>query len=190
MTQVVEQKRPLMNRRKNPLLFVLAGILVLCGLAYAFTLYPHDARLRSYKRAFGEIQHPEDTERVAAYKFLGVLDHTRAMYKETFPQGCDYVYGEVREFTSAEETIESFYEEQTVQINGQEEGVLVWFLPLNANGFIEYNNLVEYGPNGITLLQYLSTSPFMVLDPAKSYYFIFLWEVEFSPTEFDFRCLL
>lgn len=179
-----------MNKPRISQIIVLAGIVSLCGLIYAVTLFPHDARLRVYKKTFGEIHHPENTKLISTYKFLGVLDHTRAMYKETFPQGCDYVYGEVREFTSAEETIKSFYEEQTVQINGQEEGVLVWFLPLDANGNIEYNDLVEYGPNGITLLQYLSTSTFIALDPVKSYYFVFLWEVEFSSPETDPRCLL
>ena len=179
-----------MNKRKVGLLFVVTGILGLCGLLYAFTMLPHNIKFSKLKKAFSEIHHPESTKFVAGYKLLGVLDYQRAMYKETYPQGCDYLVGQVREYQGNQASIETFYAKQTIMVEQAEEGISVMLIPIGKDGRIDRNGWVEYGPNGIRLLQDIGTSLFTVLDPSKSYYFVFVWDLEFSKSESDFRCLL
>ena len=179
-----------MNKRKVVLLVVFTGILSLCGLSYVYTMLPHDLKLNNYKNAFGEIHHPERTKFVAKYKLLGVLDYQRTMYKETYAQGCDYIFGEIREYTDTKESIEAFYANQTIMVEQAEEGISVRFIPIGKDGRINRNGWVEYGPNGIRLLQDIGTSLFTVLDPSKAYYFVFVWDLEVSKSESDFRCLL
>src|SRR5512134_2503037 len=125
-----------MNKRKVGPLVVVTGILGLCGLLYAFTMLPHNIKFNKLKKAFSEIHHPESTKFVARYKLLGVLDYQRTMYKETYPQGCDYLVGQVREYQGNQASIEAFYAKQTVMVEESEEGVEVRFIPFNKAGQI------------------------------------------------------
>jgi hypothetical protein len=152
-------------------------------------MLPHDIKFNNYKKAFGEIHHPEHTKRVARYKLLGVLDYQRTMYKETYPQGCDYLVGEVREYQGDKAGIEAFYAKQTIRLEEGEERMAVRFLPINEQGQIDRNGWIEYGPNGMRLLQNIGISLFTRLDPSKSYYFVFVSDLQFSESETDLRCL-
>jgi hypothetical protein len=62
-------------------------------------MLPQDIKFYNYKKAFREIDHPANSRFIATYDFLGAFDSQRVMYKETFPQGCDYIVGEIREYT-------------------------------------------------------------------------------------------
>ena len=158
-----------MNKRKVGSLIILTGILSLCGLLYAFTMLPHDIRFNNFKNAFGRIHHPEHSKFIAGYKLFGVLDYQRTMYKETFPQGCDYLVGEIREYTGDTAGIEAFYAKQTITVEEEKEGISVRFIPINEQGQIERNRWIEDGPNGMRLLQDIDASLVTVLDPSKSY---------------------
>ena len=179
-----------MKKLKVVAWIVLAGILSLCGLLYTSTMLPHDRRLKEYKQAFAEIHHPEDTKSVARYKLLGVLDYQRTMYKETYPQGCDYVVGEIREYAGDRADIEAFYAGQTVLVAQDEERIGVRFIPIDEQGQIDRNGWSEYGPRGIHLLEDIAASLWTGLDPSRSYYFVFVSDLEFSESEADIRCLL
>jgi hypothetical protein len=153
-------------------------------------MLPHDIKLNNYKKAFGDLHHPEHTQLVDRYKLLGVLDYQRTMYKETYPQGCDYVVGEIREYTGDKSSIEAFYARQTIMVEQDEENISVRFIPINEYGQIDRNGWIDYGPRGIHLLHDINTSLFTALDPSKSYYFVFVADLEFSKSESDLRCLL
>jgi hypothetical protein len=178
------------NKSKVVQLTVLAGILGLCGFLYISTMLSHDLRLHRYKKAFSEIHHPENTKFVAKYDFLGALDTQRVMYKETFPQGCDYIVGEIREYTGPEESIKAFYDKQTIVVEQNEKKISVRFIPINRNGHIDRDGWGEYGPNGIRLLESLDSSLLIGLNPSQSYFFVSVQDLEFSASERDFRCLL
>ena len=179
-----------MNKLKVAPWIILISILSLCGLLYAVTMLPHDIKLNNYKRAFDEIHHPQHTKSVARYRLLGVLDYQRTMYKETYTQGCDYVVGEIREYTGDKASIETFYAKQTIMVEQDTERISVRFIPINKHGQIDRNGWAEYGPKGMHLLQDIGASPFTVLDPSKLYYFVFVSNLEFSESELDIRCLL
>jgi hypothetical protein len=178
------------NQRKIGPLLILACILSLCGLLNIFTMFPHDIKFNNYKKAFGKILHPEHSKFIAGYKLLGVLDYQRTMYKETFTQGCDYLVGEIREYTGEKASIEAFYAKQTIMVEENKEGISLRFIPINEHGQIDRNGWIEDGPRGMRLLQTLDASHFTGLDPSKSYYFVFVSDLEFSESESDFRCLL
>ena len=187
----------MITKRKAVRGFVLLSILSLCGFSCVYTAYtayivysgniilPHDLKFNNYKKAFGEIHHPEHTNFVAKYELLGVLDYQRVMYKKSYTQGCEYVVGEIREYTGTKESIEAFYAKQTFLAEQKEEEILVWFIPTDEDGRL-YGG-IEYGPVGRQLLHDISGSS--VLDPFKSYYFVFVWDLELSKSESDIRCL-
>jgi len=177
-----------LNKSKITRLAVCAGILLLCGFVYVSTMLPQDLKLRSYKTAFNELSHSENTRLVAKYSFLGALDTQRVMYKETYRQGCDYIVGEVREYTGSQESIEVFYARQTLTVEGKEKKVSVQFIPFNQDGHVDRYGWGEYGPNGDRLLANLMSSPFITLDSSKSLYFVFISYFK-TPTS-DIRCLL
>jgi hypothetical protein len=150
-------------------------------------MFPHDLKLYEYKKAFvGQVRHPENTEFVGNYNFLGALDSQRVMYKETFPQGCDYIVGEVRKYIGTEESIKTFYAKQRVKTTQKEKGIRVIFIPMATNGRIDISRR-GYGPNEIRILQMLGLSPFIQLDSQEEYYFVAISELEIS--NLDIRCL-
>jgi hypothetical protein len=183
-------RNPGMKKRKVLAWIVLAGILSLCGLLYTFTMLPHDRRLDDYRQAFAQIHHPEDTVSVARYKLLGVLDYQRAMYKATYPQGCDYVAGEIRESAGDRAAVEAFYAGQTIRVDQDEERIAIRFIPFNEQGQIDRNGWADYGPRGIHLLEDIAASLLTRLDPSRSYYFVFISDLELSEPATDIRCLL
>jgi hypothetical protein len=153
-------------------------------------MLPHDLKFYNYKKAFGEIHHPENTKFVNKYSFLGAFDSQRVMYKETYPQGCDYIVGEIREYRGTQESIKAFYAKQKIMLGQKEKGISVNFIGVNQYGRIDRNEWTKYGPSGLRLLQDLDLSLFTSLDPTKSYYFVSVWYLEFSKPERDIRCLL
>lgn len=176
-----------MNKSKIMLLTAFAGIMSLCGFLYISIMLPQDLKLHRQKEVFREVHHPENTKFVAKYSFLGALDTQRVMYKETFPQGCDYIVGEIREYTGTPDPIKAFYSLQTVLLEQEEKRISVRFIPFNQDGHIDRYGWTEYGPDGDRLLASLASSPFATFNPSKSYYFVSVWNFE-SPTS-DIRCL-
>lgn len=124
---------------------------------------------------------------VGNYNFLGALDTQRVMYKETYPQGCDYIVGEVREYSGVQERIKAFYAMQTLLVDGEDKKINVKFISVDQNGHIDPYGWGMHGPNEDRLLQRLLSSPFITLDPAKSLYFVSVSKFE-TPTS-DIRCL-
>ncbi|HLO15507.1 MAG TPA: hypothetical protein VK206_11805 [Anaerolineales bacterium] len=176
-----------MNKRKILPLIVFGGILGLCTFLYVGTMFPQDLKFYRYKKAFSEIHHPENTRFITNYRFLGAFDTQRVMYKETFPQGCDYIVGEMREYTGTQESIKAFYAMQTIIIGQEEKGLSVKFIPINQEGRIDRYGWTEYGPNGVRLLESLASSPFIPLDLHGSFYFVSVWDFEILTS--DMRCL-
>jgi len=150
-------------------------------------MLPQDLRFHSYKEAFREIHHPENSKLVGRYSFLGALDTQRLMYRETFTQGCDYIVGEIREYTGTQESIEAFYATQAVILDQDERKVSVRFIPMSTDGRLDRHGWGKYGPNGERLLGNLASSPFIRLDPSKSLYFVFIGKLVFQTS--DIRCL-
>jgi hypothetical protein len=166
----------------------LVGILGLCSFQYVSTMLPQDLKFHRYKQAFREVRHPENTRFVGKYSFLGALDTQRIMYKETFPQGCDYIVGEVRAYTGPQDSIKTFYAMQALIAEQEEQRISVRFIPMDQDGHVDRYGWTEYGPDGDRLLESITSSPFFTLDPAKSFYFVSIWNFE-TPTS-DIRCLL
>ena len=94
-----------------------AGALTLFILVYIITMLPQDRIFSEYKQAFRELQHPPGTKFIASYNGFGALEKISTMYKEDFPQGCDYRVGEIRAYSGAKESIEAFYAAQTLAVD-------------------------------------------------------------------------
>lgn len=171
---------------------LLAGVLFGCLIFYALTMLPQDLKFLEYKNSFGEIKHPPGTKFILSYDAFGALDKTRVMYKDDFPQGCDYRVGEVREYTGSQVRIKSFYATQTAPFSGQKIPIGVMLLPTNSDGLINLYGLtraelIEVGPGGYSLLESLQADQaFMDLSPSASYYFVSIGG--FSLSDLDLRC--
>lgn len=172
----------------------LALLLGACISFYMLTMFAQDLTLLGYKKAFSEIKHPSGTKLVQRSASLGAFDKTRIMYKEDFPQGCDYRVGEIRSYWGSKENIEAFYAIQKVNIEGQEKSIGIMFIPLDAKGIIEPEALtrdenIAMGPSGFGILEDLRGDQyfhFLNLDPSLSYYLISL--AGFSLNDTDIRC--
>ncbi|HLO16683.1 MAG TPA: hypothetical protein VK206_17750, partial [Anaerolineales bacterium] len=165
-----------MKRKRNSLW--LAVVASLCIISYAITMFPQDRIFSEYKKAFREIQHPIGTKLITDYNSFGALDKTRVMYKEDFPQGCDYRVGQVREYSGTREAIKAFYAPQTIVIRGQTASPGVLFIPINSAGLIDpYGltdaNSVELGPGALDILESLKNDQhFLNLKPSAAYYYV------------------
>lgn len=148
-----------------------------------------------YKKAFKQIQHPTGTYFVKAYSSFGALDKMRIMYKDDFPQGCDYRVSEVREYSSIQESIGTFYSDKVVIVNGQKSPIGIIFIPIDSNRQIDPDGLTrdqitEWGPGVFRILEELKEDQnfgFLRFKPLATYYFIS--SGGFSLSNFDFRCL-
>ena len=142
-------------------------------------MLPQDVIFSEYKEAFHQIQHPPETKFVKAYNSFGALDKTRVLYKEDFPQGCDYRVGEVREYSGTKESVETFYRDKTILVRGQATPMGIILLPVDSAGVINPYGLtreetIEWGPELFALLETLKddqTHGFLKLHPLASYYF-------------------
>jgi hypothetical protein len=173
---------------------ILAVLLCACIVIYMLTMLSQDLTLLEYKKAFGEIKHPQDTKLIQSFSSLGAFDKTRVMYKEDFPQGCDYRVGEIRGYSGSRENIEAFYSVQKINIGDQEKSVGIMFIPINDEGIIDPYALaredsIEIGPSGFQILEDLRGDQyfhFLKLEPSFSYYLVSL--SGFSFTDSDIRC--
>lgn len=175
--------------KKQIKLFLYAATLGLCAIAYAITMLPQDRIFSEYKRAFHEIQHPAGTKLIKIHNGFGALDKTRVMYKEDFPQGCDYRVGAVREYSGSQENIKSFYAAQNVNVLGEEIPIGILFIPREANGLIDPYAPISMELGSFDILEDLRAEQemkFLNLDPQASYYFISIGS--FSRTDIDLRC--
>ena len=152
-------------------------------------MLPQDRIFNEYKRAFREIQHPAGTKLLKVHNGFGALEKTRVMYKEDFPQGCDYRIGAVREYSGSQESIKSFYAAQTVNVLGQETSVGILFIPLDEKGIINPYAPISMELGTFDILDDLRAEQeikFLNLDPQAAYYFISI--SGFSYTDIDLRC--
>lgn len=182
----------------NKAKIIKQGALVLflwaCIIFYMLTMLPQDITLSEYKKAFSEIKHPPSTKFIQRSASLEAFDKTRIMYKEDFPQGCDYSVGEIRGYSGSKEAIETFYAVQKVNVGNEEKSVSLLFIPINAQGIIEPESLprdesIAIGPPGFQTLEDLRGDQyfhFLNLDPSLSYYLVSL--VGFSLNDTDIRC--
>lgn len=179
-----------MKRQRN--WWLLVAISTISMIFYAITMLPQDRLYAEHKNALKEIQHPPGTKFVATYNAFGALDKTRIMYKEDFPQGCDYRVGEVREYSGNKENIASFYAAQTVNVRGQELSPGVLFIPIDQAGKIAPDGLtreetIAWGPVGFDLLENLKgDQSFLNIKTPASYYYVGLGG--FSLSDSDIRC--
>ena len=179
-------------KKESWLLF--AGICSFCIIFYIVTMLPQDIMLAEYKKAFGKIQHPAGTKFIKDYNSFGALDKTRLMYKDDFPQGCDYRIAEVREYSGTQESIKAFYASKTIIVNGQETPLGVMFIPTDSTGLIDTDGLsrdevIKWGPGVFDISENLKDDQklgFLKLKPLVSYYFIS--GGSFSLSNLDFRC--
>jgi hypothetical protein len=122
---------------------LLAGICSLCVIFYMVTMFQQDLHFSEYKKAFRNIQHPAGTEFIKAYDSFGALDKIRVMYKNDFPQGCDYRVAEVREYSDTQERIKAFYTGKTILLNGKETSFDILFIPVDSTGLIDPYGLAK-----------------------------------------------
>lgn len=171
---------------------LLVAISTVCMIFYTITMLPQDRVYAEYKNAFKEISHPLGTKFVANYNAFGALEKTRVMYKEDFPQGCDYRVGEVREYSGSKENLKSFYAAQTVNVRGQKLSLGILFIPIDQAGKIEPLGLtrdesMEWGPLGFDLLENLKgDQSFLKIKAPGSYYYVGI--SDFSLSDHDIRC--
>jgi hypothetical protein len=131
---------------------LLIGICGFCIIFYAVTMFPQDRLFSEYKKTFGQIQHPAGTEFIKAYNSFGALDKTRVMYKDDFPQGCDYRVAEVREYSGTQESIKAFYANKNlIVVSRQKTSIGVMFIPTDSTGLIDtyaltHDEAVKWGP--------------------------------------------
>ena len=179
-----------MKKQRNWL--PLMGGSILCILFYAITMFSQDRIFSQYKNVFREIQHPIGTKRIAVYNSFGTLDKTRVMYKEDFPQGCDYRVGEVREYSGDKENIRAFYATQAIEFQGQELSPGVLFLPMDQAGVINpygfsHDEDVEWGPGVFDLLENLKEDQHLLkIRRNAPYYYVGI--AGFSLSDYDLRC--
>lgn len=165
----------------------------MCMIFYAITMLPQDHIFSEYKQAFRELPHPAGTKFIASYNAFGALDKIRVMYKEDFPQGCDYRVAEIREYSGSQEKIESFYAAEIIDVLGESRSPSVLFIPFDAEGRIAPygltdEELAERGPLAFDLLENLMYDQnFLNLEAPASYYLVSIWG--FSLSDRDIRCL-
>jgi hypothetical protein len=172
------------------------GICAFCIIFYVAVMLPQDVIFSEYKKALRNIQHPMGTSFVKVYNSFGALDKTRIMYKDDFPQGCDYSVAEVREYSGTQESIRGFYSNKSITVNAQESPIGIMFIPMDSNGLINpygltRDEVIKWGPGVFSTLENLKndqSSGFLILKPLATYYLIS--SGGFSLSDLDFRCLL
>ena len=176
--------------KKNNMLWlvaVFAGVCSCCITLYTTTMLPQDIKFSEYKKAFSKIQHPTNAKFIATYNFLGIQDFTRAMYPDTFSQGCDYQVGEVRESWDTQENIRAFYASKSIMIDGDDTSIDVDFIPLDSTGLIDTDGALEMlGGEYLFGLRDRQIFGFLKLDPLAVYYFVSVRG--YSSSNLDFRC--
>ena len=171
-----------------------AGVFVSCVVTYAITMLPQDLIFSEYKKALGRAQHAPQTTLVHAYNSFGALDKNRIMYKDIFPQGCDYRVGQVRKYSGIKESIRAFYAGQTFLVGGEEKFMGVLFIPRDPTGLIDPLGVTReeslgWGPAAFSILEELRDDQrwgFLKLEPGASYYFVS--SGGFSESDLDLRC--
>jgi hypothetical protein len=155
-------------------------------------MLPQDRIYSEYKKGFDELQRPVGTKLISTYDAFGALEKTRIMYKEDFPQGCDYWVGQIREYAGSKESVRAFYTAQTVQFGGERKSPGVLFVPINANGVIDPDGMSDaeisgWGPMGFRLLEGLKDDQHSLnMEFPASYYYVGIGG--FSQTDHDIRC--
>jgi hypothetical protein len=172
------------------------GICAFCIIFYVAVMLPQDVIFSEYKKALKDIQHPMGTNFVKAYNSFGALDKMRIMYKDDFPQGCDYRVAEVREYSGTQESIRGFYSNKSLTVSGHESTIGIMFIPTDSNGLINPDGLtrdevIKWGPGVFSTLDELKNDQslgFLKLERLAPYYFISIGG--FSLSTLDFRCLI
>jgi hypothetical protein len=161
-------------------------------LFYALTMFPQDRIFFEYKQASSALQHPPETEFISAYNAFGGLDKTRVMYKEDFPQGCDYRVAQIREYSGSKEAIKEFYDVQTLLIRGERRSPWVLFIPMNVAGAVDPyelsdEELAAQGPGAFDVLENIKYDQvFLRLRAPALYYYVAI--TGFSYSDADIRC--
>ena len=117
--------------------------------------------LNSYKEKFQQLEHPQDTMLIDAFKFK--FSYYPATYwDESIKHRCAYLVGEVRNYASNWDELRAFYQGKTLA-NGEKEEIHVGIFPIKlvsesgASPWFDLEDDFSYSPFDVDVLARLES---------------------------------
>ena len=111
--------------------FVLWGFGIVLGLFLIYSLYDllvTSTVLKSYEETFQQLEHPQDSTLIDAFKFK--FSYYPATYRdESIQSQCAYLVGEIRSYASDWDENKAFYQGKTL-LHGDTEDIYVGAFPI------------------------------------------------------------